>query len=70
MTSSASASCARPRLCDAAADGTVLVSDDVVDGARGPGRSFRRDGERMLKGFPEPIEVHTVIAAARPSSKR
>jgi class 3 adenylate cyclase len=52
------------RLCDAAADGTVLVSDEVADAARGPGRTFRREGARLLKGFPDPVEVHTVITAA------
>jgi class 3 adenylate cyclase len=58
------------RLCDAAADGTVLVSDEVADAARGPDRTFRRDGARLLKGFPDPVGVHTVITAARPSTNR
>jgi class 3 adenylate cyclase len=58
------------RLCDAAADGTVMVSDEVADAARGPDRTFRRDGERLLKGFPDPVGVHTVITAAHPSTSR
>lgn len=50
------------RLCALAAGGEVLVSSEVADAVRPSGVSLRPRGPQVLKGFPEPVEVHAVVS--------
>lgn len=52
------------RLCALAGDGEVLVSNEVVEAAQSDERVFRPRGLHQLKGFPAPVEVHTVVIGA------
>jgi class 3 adenylate cyclase len=48
------------RLVDQAVPGELLVSEEVVENARGC--EFESAGRRMVKGFPEPIVVKSLVA--------
>lgn len=55
------------RLVDQAVPGEVLV-DDAVAAALGAART-ETAGRRMLRGFAEPVRVHTLVEASTPGSE-
>jgi class 3 adenylate cyclase len=50
------------RLCSAANPGTTLVSERVRDLGDGNGFAFADVGERVLKGFAEPVRAYELLA--------
>ena len=56
------------RLCAAAGAGEVLVGPEVVAPARAHGVVFRHRGPMVLKGFPDPVDVHEAVSAAARTS--
>lgn len=50
------------RLCALAEDREVLLSSEVLEGARPAGVHLHRRGMERLKGFPDPVEVYSAVA--------